>query len=111
MKHPECRAIVEEAARADNEAAAAARMGCEEEDWPNVLLSRYRRRRPRPARVQDRGVRGFSAIVTDEVITRLACSTALKGLLSGVPALGMPCPLCRLLAVAPGANLPPLLAG
>ncbi len=29
MKHPECKAIVEDAARADNEAAAAARMGCE----------------------------------------------------------------------------------
>jgi hypothetical protein len=30
MKHSECKAIVEDAARADNEAAAAARMGCEE---------------------------------------------------------------------------------
>jgi hypothetical protein len=54
---------------------------------------------------------GGAGIVTDEVITRLACSTALKGLLSGVPAFGMPCLLCRLLAVAPEANLPPLLAG
>ena len=54
---------------------------------------------------------GLWGIVTDEGMTRLACSTALKGSLSGVPALGMPCPLCRPLAVAPGANLPPLLAG
>jgi hypothetical protein len=30
MKHPECKAIVEDVARADNEAAAAARMGWQE---------------------------------------------------------------------------------
>jgi len=30
MKHPECKVIGQDAARSNNEAAAAARMGCEE---------------------------------------------------------------------------------
>ncbi len=46
-------------------------------------------------------------IIADEGMNRLARSTARKGLLSGVPVLGMPCPLCRPLVMTPGANLPP----
>ncbi len=53
---------------------------------------------------------GFSSIVADEGMTRLACSTALKGSLSGVPALGMPCPLCRPLVMTPAPNLSPSTA-
>jgi hypothetical protein len=56
------------------------------------------------------GLGGLWGIVTDEGMIRPACSTALKGSLSGVPVLGILCPLCLPLALAPGANLPPLLA-
>jgi hypothetical protein len=42
---------------------------------------------------------------------RPACSTALEGSLSGVPVLGISCPLCLPLALAPGANLPPSTYG
>jgi len=54
---------------------------------------------------------GLWGIVPDEGMIRPACSTALKGSLSGVPVLGIPCPLCLPLALAPGANLPPSTSG